>query len=99
MEKLRKNISAVGTTGENALKWVTLSSFKSDLLYGWGLAQTCSPSPSPNPLPPHPHPHHVQTSAATLLSYISARLRRITFKFGNFTATEIKIKLKFIKSI
>ena len=48
-------------------------------------------------LPPPPSlPHHVQRSVdfhnfAEL--YISARLRRIAFKFGNFTATEIKLKL------
>ena len=30
--EVKKNISAVGTIGKNALKWVTLPSFESDLL-------------------------------------------------------------------
>ena len=33
---------------------------------------------------------------ATLQSYIFARLGRTTFSFGNFTATEIKIKLLLV---
>ena len=33
---------------------------------------------------------------ATLQSYIFARLRRITFSFGNVTAAEIKIKLLLV---
>ena len=49
------------------------------------------------PPPPLPTILHVQTSVnfnfVTLLRYIFARLRRITFSFGNVTATEIKIKL------
>ena len=39
----------------------------------------------------------IQTSVlATLQSYIFARLGRITFSFGNVTATEIKIKLVLV---
>ena len=51
----------------------------------------------PHPPPPLPTILHVQTSVnsnfVTFLRYIFARLRRITFSFGNVTATEIKIKL------
>ena len=49
--------------------------------------------------PPPPLPTlHVRTSVyfSTLLSYIFAHLRRITFSFGNVTATEIKIKLLLV---
>ena len=52
-----------------------------------------------NLLPPPPVPTlHVRTSVyfSTLLSYIFARLRRITFSFGTVTATEINIKLLLV---
>ena len=58
-------------------------------LYGGGGAQTCS-SPSP------PSTYKSLSILATLQSYIFARLRRITFSFGNVTATEIKIKLLLV---
>ena len=58
-------------------------------LYGGGRAQTCS-SPSP------PSTYKSLSILATLQSYIFARLRRITFSFGNVTATEIKIKLLLV---
>ena len=99
--KVKKNISAVGTSGKNALKWVTLPSFESDLLktdedinpqsreilqtlYDGSRAQTCFPLP-----------HHAQRSVDVhnFADYIFARLRRITFIFGNFKP----LKLKFIK--
>ena len=53
-------------------------------LYGGGRAQTCSP-PSP------PSTYKRLSIFGTLRSYIFAHLRRITFLFGNVTATEIKI--------
>ena len=60
-------------------------------LYGEGRAQTCF-SPSP------PSTYKSLSILATLQSYIFARLRRITFSFGNVTATEIKIKLLLVLS-
>ena len=47
--------------------------------------------------PPLPNPTRKRLSNfATLLSCIFERLRRITFLFGNVTATEIKIKLLLV---
>ena len=46
--------------------------------------------------PPHPQTYKSLSILATLQSYIFARLRRITFSFGNVTATEIKIKLLLV---
>ena len=44
--------------------------------------------------PPFQPPTYKRLSIfATLQTYIFAHLRRITFSFGNVTATEIKIKL------
>ena len=58
-------------------------------LYGEGRAQTrFSPSP--------PSTYKSLSILATLQSYIFARLRRITFSFGNVTATEIKTKLQLV---
>ena len=56
------------------------------------------PTPPPPPPPPDTHPitYNRQQIFATLRSYILAHLRRNNFKFGNFTATEMKIILRFI---
>ena len=49
--------------------------------------------------PPPPATYKRPSIFATLQSYIFARLRRITFSFGNVTATEIKIKLMFVLGV
>ena len=54
---------------------------------------------SPPPPPPPPTTNKRPSIFATLQSYIFARLRRITFSFGNVTATEIKIKLMFVLGV
>ena len=58
-------------------------------VYGGGRAQTCSP-PSP------PSTYKRLSILATFWSYTFARLRRITFLFGNVTAIEIKITLLLV---
>ena len=67
----------------------SLLALAKSIYYGGGRAQTCS-SPSP------PSTYKRLSILATLQSYIFARLRRITFSFGNVTATEIKIKLLLV---
>ena len=53
-----------------------------------------------SPPPPVPPATYKRLSIfATLQSYIFSRLRRITFSFGNVTATEIKIKLMFVLGV
>ena len=53
---------------------------------------------SPPPLSP-PSTNKSLSIFATLPSYIFSRLRRITFSFGNVTATEIKIKLLLVLGV
>ena len=50
----------------------------------------------PPPRPSPPSTYERLSIFATLLSYIFSRLRRITFSFGNVTATEINIKLLLV---
>ena len=59
----------------------------------WWRSGTVLVTPPP---PSTPITYKTQQIFATLRSYIVAYLRRNTFKFGNFTATEMKIILKFI---
>ena len=94
------------TTGKNGLKWVKLPSFESDLLKTNELRYSSSKSGNFTDvcltvgarhklaLPPPTRPVKTSVKFCNFTELYPLTLRRITFKFGNVTASKIKIKVK-----